>query len=57
MSSFSDLLIRSTVTLFNKILLKKLEGKRSLRTPKHKCDIKMDMKETSCEGVDKIHLA
>jgi hypothetical protein len=42
----------------NKILIGKLEGKRSLGRPKRRWeDIKMGLMEIGLEGVDWIHLA
>jgi hypothetical protein len=41
-----------------KTLVGKREGKKSLRRPRHrwKDNIKMDLKETECDDVDRIHL-
>jgi hypothetical protein len=42
-----------------KILVRKPEGKRSFGSPRHRCEgnIKMDLREIGCEGMDWIHLA
>jgi hypothetical protein len=41
-----------------KILVGKTEGKRPLGRPRHRCEdnIKIDLAEIMCEGVDWIHL-
>jgi hypothetical protein len=40
-------------------LVRKPEGKRTLRRPRHRWvdNIKMDLRETECDGVDFIDLA
>jgi len=42
-----------------RVLMGKLEGQRSLRRPRHRWDnnIKMDVQEVGCEGMDWIDLA
>jgi hypothetical protein len=42
-----------------RLLVGKAEGNRTLRRPRHKSvdNIKMDLVETGCGGVDWIHLA
>jgi hypothetical protein len=42
-----------------KILVRKPEGKRSLRRPSHRweCNIRIDLREIGWESVDWIHLA
>jgi hypothetical protein len=43
----------------HRVLVGKVEGKRTFARPRHRCDdkIKMDLKETGWKGVDSIHLA
>jgi len=42
-----------------KILVRKPEGKRLLRRPRHRWEdnIRTDLKEIGCEGVDWLHVA
>jgi len=43
----------------HRVLVEKHEGKRPVRRPRHRWDvnIKMDLQEVGCEGVDWIELA
>jgi hypothetical protein len=40
-----------------RILVGNPEGKRSLGRPRHRWDIKVDLRELVCGGVNWIHLA